>query len=950
MSQPIALGDWPQLLTLVDKALQVPAVERETWLRDLHLPLAIDVALRGLLDERRGIETDDFLQALPQLSGGGPLAADSRRLAPGAMIGPWRLIRELGQGGMSVVWLAERADGQLERQVALKLPHAGPGQDLLAQRMLREREILAKLEHPFIACLYDVGVTTGGTPYLVMEFVQGDNILAYADERRLSIAQRVELFQQVLQAVQYAHSQLVLHRDLKPGNIMVSPNGKAKLLDFGIAKLLIEQEGMPCGTEHTRQGERRLTPSHASPEQLRGQALGTASDVYSLGVILCELLCGQHPHAPAGSSLAQLQTSVLNNAPCLPSRCTTDAAIADARGLSSAKALAKALRGDLDAIAAKALSRMPERRYASADAFGADLARWQRGEPVTARSIGARYYAVKFANRHRVGVGVGSIAALAIVAAGAFAVVQASNAQREAVRTSTARDFLLDLFAEAAPDRLGGVALTATQLLEQGRRKAHDRLDGQPRLQAELLAGIGATQLETGDMIGAEAALTKSASLFQLTGDKVQEASARLHRLGVALSEFRVEAAGEQLASLQSLMPTIKTHRLLHLRWMRAQGQHLHLAEQIDAAYEALSRCVELADVNDHEQGAIAFEARQWLADLSAKKGNLADADRHLGAALAISTRGKHFTTADAAYGLAETRAYVDFTFSRLADLLSWLPNSIAQCDKAFGRLSPRCVQLKALRIKSMLLTGDVDSAAGHAADLGHLLDRSPSNFLQFATAHLLTRVLANSAAVNVSSPPIEVLESLVLPDSPKPLPPNDLVEALTQLTEVRLRVGDIEKADELQRQVDAVVGIATSLSSSARRRSDMDRGLILQARGHHVQAIAAMGQLCKVGQSHVKDVLLSLNCVRSFVRSGKKAQALQLLQEAMPVLTRSLGADAPNTKRAQRLLDELTESPGDRPRPWDGSQLFICGLMVPPDPGLDVAGHSAFTSGTESA
>ena len=418
---------------------------------------------------------------------------------PGALIGPWRLLRELGQGGMSVVWLAARADGHMERQVALKLPHAGPGHELLARRLLRERSILASLEHPHIARLYEVGMTDGGTPYLVMEHVQGDDLLAYADAHRLGITQRIPLFQQVLRAVQYAHGKLVLHRDLKPGNILVTAGGEVKLLDFGIAKLMAGEGLVRDETELTRAADRRLTPSYASPEQLRGQTLGTASDVYSLGVILCELLCGQRPHASANGSAAQLEAAVLNDEPRAPSRRNPDAATLNARATS-------------------------------ADALGGDLGRWSAGQPVTARAPGTWYHLSRFVQRHRLSMALGATAVTALVAATTVALMQSRSANQQADRAATARDFLLQLFEEAAPERLGGVELTAMQLLAQGGQKAQARLGGQTRLQAELLTGIGETQYRAGDMTGAEASLAKAADLFRGIGDKAQEAAARLTR------------------------------------------------------------------------------------------------------------------------------------------------------------------------------------------------------------------------------------------------------------------------------------------------------------------------------------------------------------------------------------------------------------------------------------
>lgn len=298
------------------------------------MPASRRQALADLIAQHQGLQArPEFLAQLPALTPTTPPATPSASPAclkfgmqPGQRLGPWRLVRPLGRGGMSVVWLADRADGELARQVALKLPHAGPMQDRLAQRLLRERRILAMLTHPHIARLYDIGCTDSGAPYLVMEHVEGDNLLAYADHHQLGLRQRAALFRQVVAAVQHAHGRLVLHRDLKPDNILVDAEGAVKLLDFGIAKAMADIDIEATRIAVTRQDERLLTPAYASPEQLRGEPLGPGSDIYSLGVLLCELLCGQRPHAAPGPSAAALEHAVLSQPPRPPSSSQASAA------------------------------------------------------------------------------------------------------------------------------------------------------------------------------------------------------------------------------------------------------------------------------------------------------------------------------------------------------------------------------------------------------------------------------------------------------------------------------------------------------------------------------------------------------------------------------------------------------------------------------------------------
>ena len=533
-------------------------------MQGLALPPAQHTALQGLLAQREQLEAQDFMATLPPVA-----AARSAAGSPfvsGAQVGPWRLVRALGQGGMNVVWLAQREDGQLQRQVALKMPHAGPGQDLLAQRMLRERRILASLEHPNIARLYDVGLTEAGTPYLVMEYVPGDNLLVHADQAQLTLPQRVQLFLQVLAAVQYAHSRLVLHRDLKPPNILVSPDGQVKLLDFGIAKVMAKagetgtDADAGADAELTQRSGRQLTPRYASPEQLLGQEPGIASDVYALGVVLYELLCGHHPHDGAAASAVQFEAAVLHDDPRPPSRQTPSAR------------QARQLRSGLDAVVLKALAKAPDQRYPTADALATDLQRWQAGLPVLAQAPGLADHLGKFMRRHRVGVAMASLATVALLGAGTLAVVQGLAARQQAERAGAARDFLLELFAESSPERLAGAQLTATEVLERGRLKAQASLRGQVLLQAELLAGIGDTQLQTRNMVSADAALALAAENFKALGEPAQEAAARLGRLDIASQDGHPERVPQLLADLQPLVPVLAADRLLHMRWLMLSG------------------------------------------------------------------------------------------------------------------------------------------------------------------------------------------------------------------------------------------------------------------------------------------------------------------------------------------------------------------------------------------
>jgi TolB-like protein/cytochrome c-type biogenesis protein CcmH/NrfG len=407
----LSVAQMVRMSRLLDESLELDPAARRNWLEALP-PEHQDLlpSLRGaLLQEGDG--TLYFQQH--EVGGRIPDNAVGSNLQPGGRIGPYLLVRALGAGGMAEVWLAQRADGAFKREVALKLPMLSRLREDLPSRFARERDILASLEHPNIARLYDAGVSVEGRPYLAMECVHGEPLIAWCNAHCLGIRERLELFVQVLDAVQYAHGQRVIHRDIKPSNILVTDSGQVRLLDFGVAKLLAQEEER---TDLTQLYGRALTPEYASPELARGDAVGAAADVYSLGVVLYELLCGRRPYRleAAVSSAALLEQVIAAAQVARPSAHLGAAAGAD-RGTTQKK-LARRLRGDLDAIVLKALVKEPEDRYTSAAALGDDLKRYLGGEAVHARPAHLAYRATKFALRHRTGLAT-AVAVIVLVAA-----------------------------------------------------------------------------------------------------------------------------------------------------------------------------------------------------------------------------------------------------------------------------------------------------------------------------------------------------------------------------------------------------------------------------------------------------------------------------------------------------------------------------------------------------
>jgi len=418
----LSAAEFSRLSALWDESIEMAPAEQCAWLAALeHSEPKAAALLRELCAsqnesrERRFLETRDLVAShvasLVEVAGSGAASG----LAPGQRVGPYELERLLGAGGMAEVWLAKRADGAFKREVALKLPMVSRLRKDLEERFTRERDILAKLEHPNIARLYDGGVDAQGLPFLAMEYVPGQSITAWCDAERLGTAQRLTLLHRVLEAVHYAHEHRVIHRDLKPSNILVSEAGEVRLLDFGVAKLLEETEG----SQFTRMYGRALTPDYASPEQVRGDALDARSDVYSVGVVLYELLAGKRPYAlNAGASVGTLEQAISKVEVKKPSA-QLDERAGTERGTTRDK-LAHALRGDLDVITLKALAKDPGERYASAAAMAEDIERYLQHHPIRARPAPLLYRGKKFLRRNRPMIGVTALAGAVVLAAGSY--------------------------------------------------------------------------------------------------------------------------------------------------------------------------------------------------------------------------------------------------------------------------------------------------------------------------------------------------------------------------------------------------------------------------------------------------------------------------------------------------------------------------------------------------
>ena len=591
---------WQRLSPLLDALLELDA---ETRARSLALMREEDPQtaddLEALLADEAG--NDEFLSE-PLLAAPGP--------RPGAAIGPYRLERLLGEGGMGQVWMACRDDGLYQRRVALKLLRPGLADPNLRLRFTRERQILARLEHANIARLLDAGATQDGQPYLALEYVDGEPITDWASQRQPPLAQRLALFLQTCDAVSHAHANLIVHRDLKPSNILVTALDDVRLLDFGIAKLLDNPEAAP---EHTRTGMRAFTLHYAAPEQIRGEPVTTMTDVYSLGVVLYELLTGAKPYKPRRPTDAEWEEAILHADAQRPSQVLQRAADAEPEHAHALRKLSRQVTGDLDNILLKALAKQPERRYPSVEALALDIRRFLEGKPVQARPHSFDYRLRKYVHRHRWALSTALLVLLVLTTALGIVAWQAREALREAARAQAMQDFVVGLFQNAG-DTPNPASVDVRRLLEAGIERGDRELARQPEARAELYGVVARLRLGLGDYRAAYDLLRREA-LVVASLDRPPPGLLLALYTDIGHAQRLLEQPGECLQTLQPLEP-------------RARREQARLPVQAADFYSEFGRCKRRA--GDRDGAAALFERalsirRDTLDDEAGAIENLAD-------------------------------------------------------------------------------------------------------------------------------------------------------------------------------------------------------------------------------------------------------------------------------------------------------------------------------------
>ena len=602
---------WSTISENWDRLLDLSPEEREPEL------LRIEADNPALAQELRSLMAAS--EAAVIADGPAPQLADTARerletgeidQLAGTRVGAYRLERLIGRGGMGAVYLAHRDDGQFEQQVAIKLLPIGLRHDEWIRRFVEERQILARLQHPNIASLLDGGVTEDGTPYFVMTYVDGQPLDRYCDDHKLSASDRIALLKQVNAAVAHAHQNLIVHRDIKPGNILVDGTGVPKLLDFGIARLLSEQ------SERDATSLRALTPNFASPEHVTGEGISTLTDVYSLGAIAYQLFAGCPPLQLGDRTPNRLEAAILNDVPALPSRVCVAG-----RGVRASE-----LRGDLDSIVMRCLRKQPANRYPSVDALTEDLRRYEDGFPIRAKPSTSGYRIRKFVSRHRLGVAAAALVSLSVLLGAAGVAWQARQTQIEAQKSERIAGFFAGMFDAANPFGKWREELTLAELLDQSAARAREDLADEPEVRAEMLRLMGVAQTGLGDFDEATQLLRDAADTFRaVSGPRSIEYAQSLRDLATALIDQ---------GDYSSAIAAAKESREIFL-------EHLG-SESVEASDALMNLAVATSRAGDEENAEVLYREALAVRQRILPPDDYRIADVEASLAALLSKRGQN--------------------------------------------------------------------------------------------------------------------------------------------------------------------------------------------------------------------------------------------------------------------------------------------------------------------
>lgn len=799
----------------------------------------------------------------------------------GSRLGPYRIVDELGHGGMGTVYLAERDDGAYDARVAIKLIRGGVASRAQVRRFKAERQILAGLDHPNIARMLDGGTTADGLPYVVMEVVEGEPIDRYCDRLRLPVDDRIHLFRAVCDAVSYAHRNLVVHRDLKPGNILVTPDGVPKLLDFGIAKLVEPDGGEPAATRTAL----AMTPAYASPEQVRGESVTTATDVYALGAVLYELLTGHPAHRFETTTPGELERVICREGPDRPSTVVTrtgsstsggpaptPAEVGGARGTDPSR-LRSALAGDLDTILLMALRKEPARRYASVEAFSQDLANYLVRLPVTARGDAWSYRASKFVARHRGAVLGAATVAVMVSALVAFYTARLADerdrARVEADKAERLADFLGGLFTIDERDPAAGAAVTAGELLDRGAASIDDIED--PQVRADLQYNLGLAYGRLGLFDRATPLLERSeATVRDLLGPDHPETSATRSALADNLWDRGNYEAADSV--LRAALPGFADHPEQYAATVSSRGRALLRLGRFEEARDAYLEALAFYDRADDDRRESRAAVLNQLGQVALAMDDRDGAEVRLREAVALQRELD-----------GEGRGDLATSLQTLGSVL------VAQrkLDEAEAAL------VEALEIDEARLGANHPLLSATLAELSalHLLRDDPERALPYTRRAVeIGRTRGEDHA--------------------------DLAYDLTNLAQVLLRAGDLEEAEVTARESVRMSAATDGPESPFLARAILTLGVVLRDRGRLAEAAARLDEALEIagaalpeGHSFTANLLLNRGRIRT--RAGDYEGAEADLVAAHDDYVAALGTDDGRSREVAAALADLHDAAG---------------------------------------
>ncbi|MET0533195.1 MAG: serine/threonine-protein kinase [Steroidobacter sp.] len=803
----------------------------------------------------------------------------------GQRLGRYLIVRKLGSGGMGDVYLAERADDEYQQRVAIKIVRGGLFSPQIQSRLRMERQILATLQHSNIARLLDGGRAPDGTPYLVMEYIDGEPIDTYWDRRKLSIEDRLQLIRTICGAVHYAHQNLIVHRDLKPNNILITPDGVPKLLDFGIAKLLDSRHSAHT-LAVTHFEYRVMTPAHASPEQVRGDVITTASDIYVLGVLLYELLCGSRPFKLIGTSLTDMERIICEQEAPAPSALVAQlsddtpevfAGIAANRSTTPAR-LRKQLRGDLDNIIGMAMRKDPERRYASAEQLAADLEHHLSGQPVLATSDTWLYRTNKFVKRHALSV---AAAVLAVVTLAAFSAITYIQAQRiaeerdvataERTRAEQISSFLVELFELSDPSRSRGNQVTAREILDIGARRIRLGLNEQPETRATLLGTIGRVYGSMG-LYESSVELLEDAlqSRLRIHGPRHPEVALAQANLGGALCDRgKLDACAEHLDAALSLQKELLAPDAIEIApTLLAHARLEQLRGALDAAERYFDDSLDIYRHHHQERTPAAASVMNELAGLRSYRGDYESAATLYRTALDIDRQA--LGNDHPGVGMhVQNLAYTLQQQGKLDEAAPLFAESLQILGKVLGEAHPITLDATANYGRFLHRRGDLVQAEEVLARVVALNRQARGARHPFVGHDLVNLGLLHLDASNPSQAQQDFLGALEIYAESLPADHPFVASALSGLGRSLLEQGRPADAEQTLRQASQIASksLAADSPTLAAANSSLGRALLAQRRAD---------------------------------------EAAPLLRQSYPILAKAQGEDAVITKRTKEALAQV--------------------------------------------